>query len=217
MGIKLNELLESIQMEDTDLLHLRTVEGLDKRIFWANFFTQIPQVINHVIIPAEIFKLTAAKPAVINDEGIFITLDFVHTAEKEAYLKGFIPFRWDEDTDVEMRIDWLCDADGSVGGVAWGIEYLAIKDNEAVDGATATITEAFTGRTAGLMRSNHFTTKLLKANLEADDIISLRIFRDHDHAGDTLDQTARFLFLSMYNTLIQNITSDRLIKVLNLR
>jgi len=85
MGIKLDELLESTDLSDTDLLHLRTVVGLDKKIFWANFFTQIPQVSNHIIVPAEAFKLIGAKPAVENSEGIFITLDFVHTAEKEAY------------------------------------------------------------------------------------------------------------------------------------
>jgi len=37
MGIKLDELLESSVMVDTDLMHLRTVAGLDKKIFFANF------------------------------------------------------------------------------------------------------------------------------------------------------------------------------------
>jgi len=198
MGIKLHELSEASSLVLSDLLHLRTAAGLDKKIFWENFFTEIPQVMNHIIMPAEAFKLIGAKPAAENNEGIFITLDFVHTAEKEAYLKGFVPFRWDSDTDVEMRIDWLCDADGSVGDVAWGVQYLSLKDNETVGAAGVTITEAFTGRTAGLMRSNYFTTKLLKANLESDDIMSVRIFRDHDHAGDTLAQTARFLALHLH-------------------
>lgn len=156
------------------------------------------RVINHVVMHAGVFKLHGLKPAVINNEGIFITLDFVHTAEKEAYVSQFIPFRWDSDTDVEVEIDWLTDADGTGGDVVWGIEYLAIKDNEVIAGAPTTITQAFTGAGAGLMQRSHFTTKLLKGNLEADDILGIRIFRDHDAGGDTLDLTARFLALHLH-------------------
>ncbi|MBA7686907.1 hypothetical protein ES703_95367 [subsurface metagenome] len=156
------------------------------------------RVINHVIMPAESFKLAGVADPAFGLEGTFITLDFVHTLEKEAFAKGFIPFRWDSDTDVEVRIDWLTDADGTGGDVVWGIEYLARKDNEVVAGATTTITQAFTGVGAGLMQRNVFTTKLLKGNLEADDIIGIRIFRDHDAAGDTLDLTARILALHLH-------------------
>lgn len=37
MGIKLHELLEAAVLDDTDLLHLRTVAGLDKKIYFDNF------------------------------------------------------------------------------------------------------------------------------------------------------------------------------------
>jgi len=75
---------------------------------------------------------------------------------------------------------------------------LAIKDNEAVDGATASFVQAFTGAGAGLIQRSTFTIKLLKANLEYDDLLGIRIYRDHDHAGDTLDQTVRFLALHLH-------------------
>jgi len=156
------------------------------------------RVVNHITMPAGQFKLIGAKPAVIGSEGIFITLDFVHTAEKEAYSKGFVPYRWDSDTDLAVRIDWLCDADATGGDVVWGIEYIAIKDNEQVAGSTVTVTEAFTGAGAGLMQRSLFTTRILKANIASDDILGIRIFRDHDAGGDTLDQTARLLALHLH-------------------
>jgi len=198
MGIKLHELLEASQLADTDLLHLRTVAGLDKKIFWANFFTKIPQTTNHIVIHAGSFKVHGASAAVVNVEGVFITLDYIHTAEREAFATQFIPFRWDSDTDIVMEMDWLCDVDATGGAVVWGVEYLSIKDNEAVDGAEVVVAQAFTGAGAGLMQRSMFTTKILKANLEHDDIMGIRIYRDHDHGSDTLDQTARFLALHMH-------------------
>ncbi len=156
------------------------------------------RVTNHVVIEAEAFKLVGVKPATENSEGVFVTLDFVHTAEKEARTQQFVPYRWDESTDIKLRIDWLCDVDATGGAVVWGIEYIAIKDNEAVDGATTTITEACVGAGAGLLQRSELTVKILAANVEADDISGIRIFRDHDAAGDTLDQTARFVALHLH-------------------
>lgn len=155
---------------------------------------------NHITMHAEAFKLTGAKPAVVNSEGVFITLDFVHTTEKEAYASQFVPYRWDSDTDVEIIVCWFCDNDATGGDVTWGIEYRAIKDGEQVNGAVTTITQSFTGAGAGLAKRCIFTTKLLKANLEADDLLGIRIFRDHDDAGDTLNETARFLAVHLHFT-----------------
>lgn len=156
------------------------------------------RVINHAVIHAGAFKLVGLKPAVVDNEGVFVTLDFVHTSETEAYAAQFIPFRWDSDTDVEIVIDWLCDVDATGGDVTWAIEYLARKDNEEVGAAGTTITQSFTGAGAGLNQRSIFTTKLLKANLQADDILGVRIYRDHDNAGDTLNETARFLALHFH-------------------
>ncbi|GAG08528.1 unnamed protein product, partial [marine sediment metagenome] len=154
--------------------------------------------INHIVIHAGSFKVHGAAQATVGVEGIFITLDYVHTAEREGFATQFIPFRWDSDTDIEFTIDWLCDVDATGGAVTWGVEYLAIKDNETVDGTEIAVIQAFTGAGAGLMQRSTFTTKILKANLEADDIMGIRIYRDHDHAGDTLAQTARFLAIHMH-------------------
>ncbi|GAH00777.1 unnamed protein product, partial [marine sediment metagenome] len=131
-------------------------------------------------------------------DGVHVTLDFVHTVVRDAFAKGFIPFRWDSSTDVEVGIDWECDDDATGGAVVWGIEYLAIKDNEEVGVAGTEITQAFQGAGAGLMQRNHFNTKLDHDILEADDIIGIRIFRNTTSMDDDLGKTARFLALHLH-------------------
>ncbi len=158
------------------------------------------RIINHVIMPVQRFKLAGIKDPSWGNEGVFITLDFVHNAVKEAFAQGYIPFRWDSDTDVTILIDWLCDNDARGGDVVWAIEYLARKDDEEVGAAGVTISQAFTGANAGLLQRNIFTTKILKGNIEADDIIGIRVYRDTDDAGDTLVETARFVSLHLHFT-----------------
>jgi len=161
------------------------------------------RVVNHIVLPARGFKLPGVKPATEGVEGLFITLDFVHTAEREARAGTHIPFRWDPSTEVEIMIDWFCDDDASGGDVVWGIEWHAIKNGEAVAGTTGSITQAFTGRTAGLMQRSLMTSKIPAADLERMDDMGVRIFRLPADEGDTLDKTIRFVKLHLHFTANQ--------------
>lgn len=157
------------------------------------------RVINHVIIHAGSFKLAGANQAAIGIDGLFITYDFVHNAMKEIWGSQFVPYRWDNTTDISAHLDWFTDADGTGGDVVWGLDYLGRADNEeAGAAAAASITQAFTGAGPGLIQRSEFTTKILKTNIAADDLLGVRIWRDTGDAADTLALTARFLALHLH-------------------
>lgn len=156
------------------------------------------RVVNHVTLFPAAFKLHGANAAAVNDDGNFITLDFADGAEKDIYASHFVPFRWDASTDITVKIDWVCDADASAKAVAWNVKYTSIKDGEEVGVAGTTLTQAFTGRTAGLLRRSTFTTKIVKANIASDDDIGIKVFREVNGTGDTLDATARLIAVHLH-------------------
>jgi len=173
------------------------------------------RIINHITIHAGTFKLHGGDAATTGAVGVFPVLDFSDGSLAEAFATQFVPFRWDSGTDIGVSIDWLCANDATGGDVAWNIAYLAIKDNEEVGAApTATLTQAFTGAGAGLLQRSEFTTKIVKENITADDIMGIRIFREADGAGDTLGETARFVAIHLHmirNRLGKPITEEFLL------
>jgi hypothetical protein len=97
MGIKLDELLESTAIVSTDLMHLRTVAGLDKKIYWANIAKGIL-----TLRPDLDFTSVAAlgKPTQIT-RGAFKGYSMpLYAANEELFYGINVPGRWDGASDI---------------------------------------------------------------------------------------------------------------------
>lgn len=160
------------------------------------------RVERHFIIDPGRFKKPGLNPPGDSFEDLFYTLDFDRNTEESAYCQEQIPFRWDPTTDIVVEIDWLHDS-VDAGKVMWGLEYKSIKGGEAVAGAGTTITQLSAGNhAAGVLVRTVFTAKIVYGNLEQDDTMAIRLFRQAMNMADNLDEDARFINLHVH--FIQN-------------
>jgi len=149
------------------------------------------RVHNNLRIIPEMFKLPAANFPARDTIGMFSTLDYDDGTEESAYVDIVLPFRRETGTDVELTVYWLSDA-AIAGDCVWGVEYRAIADGDAVDGATTTVEQAFTtNATAGVLNTSTFTTKVLAANIDGKNVIGTRFYRKAADGADTLVGDAR--------------------------
>lgn len=153
----------------------------------------------HLIIDPKRFKMPAENYPGESFEGLFYTLDFNKSTEESAYAQEHVPFRWASTTNIVVEVDWFHDTGADTGAVAWGLAYKAIKEDEAVMGAGTTITQTSAGNhDGGVLVRTVFTSTILATNLEINDILTLRLFRDVTDEADTLDEDARVVNLHIY-------------------
>jgi len=160
------------------------------------------RVTKHLLIDPARFKLPAANYPGESFEGIFYTLDFDDTTEESAYCQEQIPWRWDEDTDIEVVVDWM-HTGADAGTVVWGLEYKSITTGETFAPPTVTITKTTTANSDEneLIRTT-FTSKIVHGNLAYEDIIAMRFYRKAGDVADTLAEDARVVNIHFH--FIQN-------------
>jgi len=151
------------------------------------------RVHNHLRIWPSAVKIPAANAPASDVVGVFDVLDFDDGTEESAYVDIVLPHRREDGTDVTVTVYWMSSA-ATTGDCVWGIEYRAIADGDAVDGATTTVEQAFTtDGTAGDLSFSIFTTKMLAANLDGKELVGLRLYRKAADDLDTLVGDARCL------------------------
>ena len=100
-----------------------------------------------------------------------------------------LPRNWNEGA-VDIEITWSF-ASGS-GNVRWGARIAASGDNEAIDAAFGTATEANdTAGTANQTQKIVLSSVAVPAGIAAGDELQLEIYREGSDAGDTFTGTAR--------------------------
>lgn len=158
------------------------------------------RVSRHLRIGSGSFKLGASSPTA-GLTGVFPHLSFSNAVEQEGHYQLLVPFRWDSSIDIEICFDWLYTGAQDNGTVKWGLEYNSKKEGEDPTAGSVTISNASPGNhITGQIIRTCLTTKILAANLEAEDLFGLRIFRDV--AGDSLATPA--ILLGIHLHIIQN-------------
>lgn len=115
------------------------------------------------------------------------SLDFDGATEEYAWLLAFqAPDYWDLST-VTVRFHWTC-ASGS-GDVIWGAAGIALSNDDAIDtalGTAQTVTD--TVITALDVHTTSNTSAITIGGTPAKgDLLFLRVYRDADAGGDTLN------------------------------
>jgi len=156
------------------------------------------RVTRHEVFNPTRFKLPGTNYPSETITGLFDTLNFDKSTEESAYTSEHIPYRWATDSDLKVIIDWMHDS-ADTGSVVWGIEYYKIYPGEVFTGSTTTILGTSSGNhTENELVRTEFTPVISGSDLIADGILGLRVFRDVDDEGDTLDEDAKFVHLHMH-------------------
>lgn len=154
--------------------------------------------LGHVVIGAATWKKGATAPTA-SYENIFPTLIFGDGNEDDAHYSTYVPYQWDNTTNMEVYVHWQHDDDAKTGKVLWKLDYIGVKEGEDPAGAGATLSQLSAGgHPQDELIETVFSTKILAANLERDDDLGLRIWRDGDDGADDLTEGAELITLHIH-------------------
>jgi hypothetical protein len=128
------------------------------------------------------------------------TLDFDQTTNEYAQFLFPMPKSWNEGT---VTAQFLWESPGGTGNVVWGIQAVAISDDDVIDaafGTAQTVIDAVTAIT-DLMQSA-FTAAMTVAGTPADnDLVCFQVYRDAGNGSDTLAADAKLIGIRLNITL----------------
>lgn len=123
-------------------------------------------------------------------------LDFDQTTEENAFASFAMPDSWDGGT-ITASFIWTTAA--SSGDVIWGIKGRSFANDDAIDqayGTDQTVTDTFIA--AGDIHKSSYTSAMTFAGSPAGgQLVQLKIYRDADAGGDTLNGDARLIAVSI--------------------
>lgn len=119
------------------------------------------------------------------------TLDFDQSADEFAQFMFPMPKSWNEST-VTAQFIWTATA---TGNVVWGIQGVAISDDDVLDaafGAAVTVTDSVTA--ANDLMQSPFTSAVTIGDSPAEgDLVCFQVYRDADNGSDTLAADAKLI------------------------
>lgn len=129
------------------------------------------------------------------------TLNFHQSTQQHCQFAIPFPKRWNKGT-VTARFRWSHAATTTNFGVVWGIQAVAVGDNEAINQAYGTAVEVTdTGGTTNRLYVSSETSALTVANTPADgDTIFFRVYRKAADGADTLAIVARLHGVDLFVT-----------------
>lgn len=129
------------------------------------------------------------------------TLNFHQSTQQHAQFAIPLPKRWNRGT-ITARFRWSHAATTTNFGVVWGIQAVAVGDNEVINqayGAAVEVTD--TGGTTNRLYVSGETAAFTVANTPADgDTIFFRVYRKAADAADTLAIVARLHGVDLFVT-----------------
>ena len=130
-----------------------------------------------------------------------LTLNFHQTTQQHAQFSIPFPKRWDRGT-ITARFRWSHASTTTNFGCVWGIQAVAVSDNEAINQAYGTAVEVTdTGGTANRLYVSSETSAMTVAGTPADgDTVFFRVYRKAADAADTLAIVSRLHGVDLFIT-----------------
>jgi len=129
------------------------------------------------------------------------TLDFDQATTEYAQFSIAMPKSWDEGT-ITYEAYWTADT-GNTGGVSWGLQGVAIRDNGGAFG-TAFGTAQVVDDTFHLQHRMHISPTSSALTISGTplvgDITFFQVYRDTADANDTLSADARLIGIKIHYT-----------------
>ena len=123
-------------------------------------------------------------------------LDFDQSTEENAFVSFAMPDSWDGGT-ITASFIWTTAA--SSGDVIWAIKGRAFANDDAIDqayGTAQTVTDTFI-LAADVHISSYTSAMTFAGSPAGGQWVQLKIYRDADAAGDTLNGDARLIAVSI--------------------
>lgn len=128
-------------------------------------------------------------------------LDFDASADEHAHFNIAMPKSWDEGT-VTFQVWWTTSATDT-DGVAWGLQAVAVSDNEAIDasfGTPVVVTDDAQSAALELLVTAESSAVTIGGTPAAGDLCYFRVFRDVSDANDDMTEDARLIGVKLFYT-----------------
>lgn len=128
-------------------------------------------------------------------------LDFDATADEHAQFQIAFPKSWNEGT-ITFQVYWTTTATDT-DGVAWGLQGVAVSDNDTIDvayGTAVVVTDDALGAAEDLCVSAESSAVTIAGTPAVNDICYFRIFRDVSDANDDMTEDARLIGVKIFFT-----------------
>lgn len=187
--------LGELYVDDNGVEHLITFEDLvaGKRTRWIPAADMRPTVSNGASALADA-ETTSARPDVTH-------LAFANAGDDHAQFQIAFSTLWDLGT-VTFQVFWTAVASGA-GGVAWGLQAVAVSDDGTIDvayGDPTVVTDTFIA-----IEDLHVTTESAVVKIAGpptlDDVCFFRFFRDVSDAADTRAAAANLIGIKLFFTI----------------
>ena len=132
----------------------------------------------------------------------FRVLDFDASADEHAHFNVAFPVSWNEGT-VTFQVFWMSTATDT-DGVAWGLQGVAISDNEATDaswGTAIVVTDDAQSAASELYVTSESSPVTIGGTPAAGDVCFFRVFRDVSDANDDMTEDARLIGVKIFYTV----------------
>lgn len=127
------------------------------------------------------------------------TLDFDASTDEFAQFMVPMPKSWNEGT-VTAQFLWSC---GVTGNVVWGIQAVAMSNDDVIDvafGTAQTVTDGVTA-TTDLMVSDETAAITIAGSPAEGDLVCFQVYRDADNASDTAAGDAKLIGIRLFMTI----------------
>jgi hypothetical protein len=128
-------------------------------------------------------------------------LDFDATTQENAHFQIAFPKSWDEGT-VTFQAFWSSTATDT-DGVTWGLQGVALSDNDAIDtayGTAQTVDDACQSAAGEVYVTAESSAITIAGTPAAGDLCFFRVFRDVADGNDTATEDARLIGIKLFYT-----------------
>ncbi len=131
----------------------------------------------------------------------YAVLDFDASADEHAHFNVAFPKSWNLGT-ITYQVVWSSTATDT-DGVAWGLQAIALSDNEAIDtafGSPVVVTDDCQGAAGEVYVTAESAAVTIGGTPADDDLCFFRIFRDISDANDDAVEDARLIGVKLFYT-----------------
>lgn len=164
-----------------------------KQTIWIPAGSMRPTVSNGCAALADV-ETTAGNPDIT-------VLDFDATADEHAQFSVAFPKSWDLGT-ITFQVFWTTTAT-DVDGVAFGLQGVAVSDNETIDvayGTAVVVTDDAQAAAEEMLVTAESAAVTIAGTPADDDVCYFRVFRDVSDANDDMTEDARLIGIKLFFT-----------------
>ena len=128
-------------------------------------------------------------------------LDFDASADEHAQFQIAFPKSWNEGT-ITFQVYWTTTATDT-DGVAWGLQGVAVSDNDTIDvayGTAVVVTDDALSAAEDQCVTSESGAVTIAGSPAVNDIVYFRIFRDVSDSNDDMTEDARLIGVKIFFT-----------------